>query len=499
MSNSIINEDNSEYYKATKIILSKIHNNINDIWRIDNKININNRKYLQLCNNGNCEYIAKQINIKNKSEGYIKKLKKEYRKLPYFYQYLENSNEAVIIFKNPIFIDYNILDNLDNPITKKLLETFNSNILNDMDIFHKIKIYSEVLKDKNKNTLTKLIYNHFNNTKPVNEYIGGPFRVNHMYSKEYNMNIYLFGEYHSKNIDCPNDQYSLIENYLEQIVENTDVFLDMYFEFPGFSGNKYEKEYIKNDQRLIKLFDKFYNCIQTISRKSEKCQLSRIHYVDIRKILSLENKECDLCWFTNIYALLLKEERKKYMLDKNNKNRIQRILANLSSPSILTFIEEELTEYEYIKKELSKSYLGKNILLYMKEKIRDVAKEHIEFISEISQYMNYYLFKENKYVDKDFKDLFFSLTPIIAVMVDTYTLARMFKNFNVENIYEQPSRPHNIIYYAGYGHTEIIVEFLFSIGFKNIESINNIFNPKLDDLKYKNCIDLKKIKQPFFN
>ena len=74
--------------------------------------------------------------------------------------------------------------------------------------------------------------------------------------------------------------------------------------------------------------------------------------------------------------------------------------------------------------------------------------------------------------------------------MDVYTVARMFKVFNVVKSEHYPIKPQNIIYYAGTGHTKPMARFLKELKFKRTEhSDNNILS----------CVSMKGIKQPLFS
>ena len=81
------------------------------------------------------------------------------------------------------------------------------------------------------------------------------------------------------------------------------------------------------------------------------------------------------------------------------------------------------------------------------------------------------------------------MTRITAIIMDIYTISRMFKIFNVKKNEHYPSEAFNIIYYGGNGHTEPLEYFLSSLKFKKIESENS---------NLVSCIDMTKIKQPLF-
>jgi len=59
-----------------------------------------------------------------------------------------------------------------------------------------------------------------------------------------------------------------------------------------------------------------------------------------------------------------------------------------------------------------------------------------------------------------------------------------------ESPIDQPDKAHNIIIYAGNSHSDIYRKFLTSIGFNQISKTGELDNT---------CIDMKKIKQPFFS
>ena len=109
------------------------------------------------------------------------------------------------------------------------------------------------------------------------------------------------------------------------------------------------------------------------------------------------------------------------------------------------------------------------------------------------------LFESMKRID-DF------LRAIMVSFVDVYLLARVFKNFNIKKKAhkgetDQPIRANNIIIYCGDIHANNYRNFLKRIGFEEIEHAGNLTedNANLIPNTPKNCLDMKKIKQPFFS
>ena len=79
-----------------------------------------------------------------------------------------------------------------------------------------------------------------------------------------------------------------------------------------------------------------------------------------------------------------------------------------------------------------------------------------------------------------------------------------------KSYFDQPKSAHNIIIYGGDFHSESYRDFLSSIGFHEIDNTGDI-NKNYFDYDYaqlsedkvsnkpKNCLDMRKIKQPFFS
>jgi hypothetical protein len=101
------------------------------------------------------------------------------------------------------------------------------------------------------------------------------------------------------------------------------------------------------------------------------------------------------------------------------------------------------------------------------------------------------------------------LSQTMTIFADAYLLARVFKNFNMSEMEkkaykgatDQPIHANNIIIYCGNTHANKYRNFLELIGFEEIEHAGDL----TEDPAYpipntpKNCLDMKKIKQPFFS
>lgn len=402
-----------------------------------------------------------------------------------------------------------------------LLKTFNTNILNLENISTQTAFYSLSLEYENTdkdNTLFKLIRNHYRNNKPVINYIGGPYILQHLYNKEYDINIYLFGEVHYSTIDCPTDvskKIELVENYFSNLITNTDVFLDVYIEFlVPYTKEKYSGV-PRGDSRLTNLFKIYQKCIETITRKNKECQLSRIHYVDIRQQDGTDFSNLDeISWFiTNVRSsiTLIKKDNNKINDTKikqfydTNYEKINKIFTKLTTKNqqeYVTFWKNTLLQNKYIKKEIEKSMFTYYINKYISDNLEKAAlAEKQRIIYYINNIQNNNDFANNLI------QLFVILAGINSILMDGYTLSRIFKTFNVTEKLNQPKTPHNIIYYSGSKHTFNLYKFLLSVGFIKIEESGKLINNETGNFetnyqninKYSNCIDMENIKQPLFN
>lgn len=393
-------------------------------------------------------------------------------------------------------------------VIEKLITNFDTNILDYEKKNIQAALYSTAIKVKNTNkdnTIFRLIRNHYEKLKPKIEYIGGPFVFIHLYSKKYDMNIHLFGERHSTEVDCPDnfaDNFDFVEDYLKRLVENTDVFLDIYFEFPGFIDYEYKSNDLMVDQRMQELFKNFYKCVQTSSRYYPSCKLSRIHYIDIRNFDNENVERSELSWYQSILSESLSDESNLTNI-KNNFERFIRFLISLRNPNIeqyKNYMKEQLQKSKHLMKEISKSYLKDDIYNYLENKIIEIALQHKDSINIIcDNIFALYNVLPKVNVDimplilKKYLDLLIYIININAIIIDGYALCRMFKKFKVEKL-DQPEKPHNIIHYAGALHTRNVFEFLILKGFELIENSGSF-----DMAEFKNCVNMSQIKQPIVN
>jgi len=417
-------------------------------------------------------------------------------------------------------------------LCKNLLSTYDTNILEHADKFLQdafLKVSLENIKNKDgKQVLMQLISNHYdeNVQKPIAEFIGGPKTLTIHYHSGFKKLIYLFGEWHANTMDCQTFKKGAVtvpaEDYIHDLMIKTDVFLDIYFEIISYKNGEYEYEPYA-DGRSNELFKKFRQCLQYNTRSDISCQLARVHYFDIRdndvdnNIDKLEENKVNILWFYKKldYIILNKKEVKEAVfylkLVLQNYPKITTLLRQLlqDEESVCKFMIKQVEENPYIKKELSKIHNSK-----IKEFILDFYYELI--CKEISQVINYIrtdiLNILNHETNSDdillesmkFTSLFLK-TPMTH-FTDVYLLARIFKDFDMKkktdkSYFDQPIRAHNIIIYCGDLHANNYRDFLLQMGFKVIDQAGDLSEDIINPIPKtpKNCLDMRKIKQPFFS
>ena len=410
-------------------------------------------------------------------------------------------------------------------LCQELHRTYNTNLLDRESNLTQAVFLNASEKNKDKSlgntTLMRLIYNHYRVQKPMPRYIGGPSHLSNWYSKKYGKNIYLFGEFHEYKYDCSTfksydrrtgpQETMRIDDFLIQLMKTTDVFLDIFVESQPFQK---EGEYPKLVQKartsglsskyiLTKTNVKLDKCILFKNRHNKECQLSRIHYIDAREVHDESNIFID--FINSPYTVKTMREANEF-LGRPKSKKIMEVFSG-HADKIVHFMQKQLLKNFLVKKELNRSYLKDEIMAFAYEKIRITVEN---FRAKI--------YRANIDLKKDKLLYIYRLSAVILELMvpltDTYTLARMFKRFNVkkrahkydtDKVVNQPEEPHNIIVYAGLNHIKLYIQFLtylkFNLvarsGYRN-EHFGQDVNPSIlanDDLS---CVSLVGFPQPFF-
>jgi hypothetical protein len=411
-----------------------------------------------------------------------------------------------------------------------LTSTYNTNILDYEDKSVQDEFLKFSLKNRNnkgfKNVLMELICNHYDKRvkKPNAEFIGGPKTLSIHWHPVYKKMIYIFGEWHSNNVDCDKFEKDpntiLIEDYLYNLMLTTDVFLDIYFEFLSYKNGEYERLlYVPG--RTNELFKKFRKCLQYNTRSDASCQLARVHYFDIRgNDIYEKNPVIDIFWV--IEQLRSYTDKKtieeacssfKLLLTKYPEVIILLKELQKNKKIVCKFIEKQLEENPYIKKELDKIIdhpeLKMLILNFYKKLVSEQLVNYYDILQIISLDLVNYEKTPNDVLVKSMKYISLFLMKVMSYFTDVYLLARMFKTFDMSEMEEkaykgstdQPIHANNIIIYCGNMHSIKYREFLSSIGFNDIDHVGNLTEDITNPIPNtpKNCLDMRKIKQPFFS
>ena len=410
-----------------------------------------------------------------------------------------------------------------------LVETYNTTILDKIPIEPKICVGSD------RQVLNQLIDNHYNidKIKPNYQYIGGPKTLTCHWNSFYKKVIYIFGEDHFDYTDCVQNpplaiKQILIEDYLKKLIINTDVFLDIYVELPVYKGSGYKypySDYITHlEQRIMKIGKILHTCVDKESRNANReCDLSRIHYFDVRKSQTKEGLN-DVSAFSYEVSKVYNSMPRGY--SRKHINTLSKITDSFME-TLKNFCLEPVTVEETKKfnefwtgqissnliaiKEFNKSFGVTGLVDFFKKELLVVANKNNKKIKELVTYIIEYRSKHpNQKSDEDenFIYCYESLIPLITennyMVADVYTLSRIFKQFNLDpddstkkRPTDEPIEPHNIIIYAGDFHSNNYRKFLNEVlGFKEIARVGK---SQVDEGKPKACLDMTGFPQPFFS
>ena len=106
------------------------------------------------------------------------------------------------------------------------------------------------------------------------------------------------------------------------------------------------------------------------------------------------------------------------------------------------------------------------------------------------------------YIAQQATFLFDGLIIMNSFTMDFYLLCRLFRNFNVKSTDQQPSKPRNVIIYAGDAHSQRYRSVLRSMGFKmeRFTTVNEeeIISKSHHGVIPKGCLSLENFPSPLF-
>ena len=400
-----------------------------------------------------------------------------------------------------------------------------------------------------RNVLQRLINNYYNPSldpkrrKPVTKYIGGPKNLTVHWHTGFNMMVYVFGEFHQEGVNCASkyprvkfldlvdENFMYIDDYMLQLFNNTDKFLDFAIELPTLG----RKNYMHYDPRMIiekpnfrlnKLFQKLKDCIQPVTRHKPDCQLGRVHFFDVRhqnlvhtddisflidsfhKIKLDRNNIVDIVndkeFIRILYNLNLRTDRKHKLVEYFNAH----IFGNPYNVVEMNRLENSIDSDPFIVGE--DAHMATELRAFIRSEIEErinkyytILKDNIDIIVEYSKSTKPLPTQTPSNVIKSFEAIIPCFVSIVSISPDLYVLARLFKSFNISKPafqgaipYDQPQKAYNVIIYAGDQHAQRYRRFLNDFQeFKEVGKTGQAEDGKNDD----SCINMEHIHQPFFS
>lgn len=296
-------------------------------------------------------------------------------------------------------------------------------------------------------------------------------------SSKYGKKIVLFGDVHTKTFGCdPKNSLSTSDFIMNQI-ETSTCFLDIFLEIPYLFG--------RTDTKL-ELEGTYMNELHRDLRKcfeyTKDCQYHNIraHYIDLRSPKLSED-----------FFLLQRAVINSFYKIPYSKNMTDRLLKNEGLQNIFSS-KDNIINFMY--KLVRSKKIQKQIDNIKDEKVRKVLlrmeKERIENPDIDFDEISWAKIKE--WLEERFypHTLYHSLIRYVSVIVDIYTIARVFREFReVPGLYSKPC--DNVMIYAGAYHTRTYQNFLELLEFSHIFSVKAPTNPAY-------CVDITDLKQPIF-
>ena len=312
-------------------------------------------------------------------------------------------------------------------------------------------------------------------------------------STKYGMKLLLLGDSHTYEHGCPKKSDDIV-TFIEKQVNVATCFIDLYLEVP-YIWEKKGAPIKVFDTWMEKLHTNFWNCFTW----TKHCQYSnlRAHYVDLRnvpddKYLYVQKIIIGLFYKTpistyhNKIQIILKDEQTKKIF-KN----VDTVIKHIDSLIDKTKVNKQIQNIKYpeVKKAI--------------EKYRQIWKIPDRWANpEAISWPNIEKILKGKASRKLIEDMYFILATLPGTLMDLYTLARMFRNFQDKTgKYSLPAK--NIIVFAGNFHTHRYKDFLikelgFKLSFQQVAK-TQFWRPGKGHTKAGNlCVDVSKLDQPVF-
>lgn len=363
-----------------------------------------------------------------------------------------------------------------------------------------INKHNKMVKEKSTSFigLRGLAYIIINNmTKPSYFHPKEIYGINDIYileSKEYNMKVLSLGDSHTNEYKCngkPKDTMSVIDFITNEII-TSDSYIDLYLEIAYLSKAQKTGPKLRDNSYLRLMHDRFIDCFEW-SKTMCKYPHLRAHYIDLRitvgddTFVNFEGyivmmyyrgrqsypKETDLYMRSKKLESIFstKESLIKYISDTILGSKIQKQIDNISQRSMRIRISKQIQLWVN----------EPNFYHHFKGYNYNIKWEHLKWS---------YIKEAMKTLDKTMiSNVYDSLVRYTAVIMDSYALARMFRDYTpIPN--KNSAKAKNIILYNGGFHNYRYIDFMVGIlGFK-------ITSQQYDN---HSCVDVSNINLPIFS
>lgn len=332
--------------------------------------------------------------------------------------------------------------------------------------------------------------------------------------KKWNRWVWLLGEYHQKFELCEQSESRHIINILDLLQNHyttTPGFLDVFYEDNDLkllveANRRYDQKLMENEDKLFNrqddtsekveetddengpygsfMRDETYgrrNCIyyHNSTEKSPNCPSNvRFHWIDARTIMgaNIMNNEDFEQWKHVV----------NYLLYKKNNNPVLSLSAKLA-----LFLFDFVRESSYFTK-------IKHILNRKEKRIKSLIDACVSTYDE--QTLMFDVHELSNYTSRPFDELSYEekhnglqiYGGLLAGVQDLYTLARMHKQYNTDDVLE-PSFTKNCIFYGGMGHVHNLVSMLTVMGYKELQWSRGELDGELM------CVPVRHLSQPLFH
>lgn len=363
----------------------------------------------------------------------------------------------------------------------------------------------------------------------------GPISLTHHISTEYNKNVYVFGEIHDITMVCLDRKDSMpISQYLNQVIKgNPNIMIDIFLELPfkkytsmDILMREYDKRHpkIKEYQGELRELNTLFEACN--KRLKDKCSYNvRVHLTDVRedavpeiehmshlynhvidilydgKLLLMKGIQEDLnVQFSIIDEFLhniLTNNNMPTLQDFKDKTRIAKNLANIVDNKIRETISS------YFDNKLKSIQLNTKTF----EDLNKLYRKYVTFLSSVTLTE----LQESKTNIEKFQHIWYQLHKIqdkiadyCVLLMDYYTITRIFRSYKPKQTGEYTLPAKDIIIYVGDAHARNYREFFKYMEFqqreevyssKYIPNVGNVSNSR----EVYSCLDVSKIKQPFFS